>query len=77
MCATYQLTFEDTQEIKNIADEITKNYGSDTAELCFPSTYYPKSEAPVIGPGNKASLLKWGFPMENSSQVIFNARAED
>jgi putative SOS response-associated peptidase YedK len=44
--------------------------------MCFSSTYYPKSDAPVIGPGNKVSLLKWGFPMIDSSQVIFNARAE-
>ena len=35
MCATFQLSFDDVMEIKNIADEITKKYGSETAEHCF------------------------------------------
>jgi len=76
MCATFQLSFDDVMEIKNIADEITKKYGSETAEHCFNKDYFPKSEVPIVGAENKVSLLRWGFPLQGSGNVIFNARSE-
>ena len=76
MCATFQLSFDDIAEIKKISDEITAKHGEDTAIQCFNRDYFPKSEVPVIGPGDKVSLLRWGFPMKGSKSVVFNARAE-
>lgn len=76
MCAIFQLSFDDIIEIKNIADEITKKYGNEAADHCFNTDLYPKNNVPVLGPGNKVSLLKWGFPLKDSSNVVFNARAE-
>jgi putative SOS response-associated peptidase YedK len=76
MCATYQLSFDDLKEIRSIADQITKKYGKEESARCFSKDFFPKSLAPVIGPEDKVSLLKWRFPMRNSSQVVFNARAD-
>lgn len=76
MCATYQLSFDDLAEIKEISDEITNKYGEDAANRAFSGDFFPKSEAPVIGKRNQIIMLKWGFPMKNSKRVIFNARAE-
>jgi putative SOS response-associated peptidase YedK len=76
MCATYQLSFDDIAEIKKISDDITAKYGEDTASQCFSKDFYPKDEVPIIGPENKISLLRWGFPMKGSKSVVFNARAE-
>jgi putative SOS response-associated peptidase YedK len=70
VCATYQFSFDD------ISDEVTKKYGSDAADRCFNMDFHPKGNAPVVGSGNKVSLLKWGFPMKGSGNVVFNARAE-
>jgi len=64
MCATFQLSFDDIAEIKNISDEITVKYGEDAATQCFNKDFYPKNEVPIIGPESKISLLKWGFPMK-------------
>ena len=76
MCATYQLSFDDIAEIKKISDEITNKYGEDAASRTFGTDFYPKSEAPVIGKKNQIVMLKWGFPLKDTSKIIFNARAE-
>ena len=76
MCAIFQLSFEDVKEIKDIADEVTRKYGSEASEGCFNADLYPKSTAPVLGPQGKVALMRWGFPMKDSSRVVFNARAE-
>lgn len=76
MCAIFQLSFEDIKEIKNMADEITKKYENEAAEQCFNVDLYPKSTALVLGPQKKGTLMKWGFPMRGSSNVVFIARAE-
>lgn len=76
MCATYQISFDDIAKIKKISDEITNKYGEDAASRTFGTSFYPKSEAPVIGKKNQIVMLKWGFPLKNTSKIIFNARAE-
>ena len=70
MCATYQLSFDDLKEIRNIADQITKKFGKEGSARCFSKDFFPKSLAPVIGPEDKVSLLKWGFPMRDSVQDV-------
>lgn len=77
MCATFQLSFDDIAEIKEISDEITIKYGEGTATQCFNKDFFPKSKVPIIGPESKVSLLNWGFPMKGSKNVVFNARAEN
>jgi putative SOS response-associated peptidase YedK len=75
LCATFQLSADDVEDIENIANEITKKHGSETAEQCFNKDYYPKSDVPIVGAQNKVTLLRWGFPFKDSSKVVFNARA--
>ena len=76
MCAIFQLAFEDTDEIRYIADAITSRYGKEAADQCFNTDLYPKSTVPVIGPQRKVALMRFGFPMRSSNKVVFNARAE-
>lgn len=76
MCAIFQLAKEDNEEIKYIADEITRRYGGEAAEKCFNADLYPKSAAPVIGPQHKVALMRFGFPVKDEKNVVFNARAE-
>lgn len=76
MCATFQLCFDDSDDIRELSGAITEKYGDEAAAQCFGRDFFPKSEAPVIGPGKTVSLLKWGFPMKGSKNVVFNARAE-
>lgn len=76
MCAIFQLSMEGVGEARNIAGAIKRKYGSEAVGQCFDIDLYPKSTAPVLGPGNKVALMRWGFPMKDSSQVVFNARAE-
>lgn len=76
MCAIFQLAFEDIKEIKDIANEVTRKYGSEAAEQCFNIDLYPKSTAPVIGPQRKVALMRFGFSLRGSNKVVFNARAE-
>lgn len=75
MCATFLLSSEDSAEIKNICDELSKKYGSEAANKAFNADLYPKSSAAVIGPSLKPALLSWGFPLR-ASGTLFNARAE-
>lgn len=77
MCAIFQLLKDDEiDEIRDIAKKIDEKYGEEIAEQCTNVDIYPKGNAPVIGPGGKVSLLKWGFPMRDTGKVVFNARAE-
>ena len=76
MCATFQLSNDEVEDIKNIANSITDKYGSETTEKCFNRDFFPKNDIPVIGAGNRVSLLRWGLPMPDSKSVVFNARAE-
>lgn len=76
MCATFQLADDDVEEIHRITRDIDAKYGEGTAQARISHDFFPKQEIPVVGPGNKVALLRWGFPMGNSKQVVFNARAE-
>ena len=76
MCATFQLAFdENIFDMKNIANQLTEKYGSNFSAQ-QKTNFFPKGNAPVIGKNNKVSLLRWGFPMANSSKVVFNARSD-
>jgi putative SOS response-associated peptidase YedK len=75
MCATFQLAFdENIAELKIIVSQLTEKYGKSYSKQS--TDFFPKGLAPVIGQNNKVSLLYWGFPMKNSSQVVFNARSD-
>lgn len=76
MCATFQLAADDVEEIHRITQDIDAKYGEGSGLACLEHDFFPKQAIPVIGPGGKISLLQWGFPMKNSAQVVFNARAE-
>lgn len=73
MCVVYRLSLEDDTEL---IEKIEERYGSDTAGKFRNAEFYPKSEAPVIGPGGKVAILKWGFPIAGKKSVIVNARCE-
>jgi putative SOS response-associated peptidase YedK len=76
MCVTFQLAFdENIEESKDIANQLTEKYGN-RYSINQNIDFFPKGLAPVIGQNNKVSLLYWGFPMKNSTQVIFNARSD-
>jgi putative SOS response-associated peptidase YedK len=76
MCATYWLGLDnDGEEYKEIVRKLNEKYGSGSAEKYNNIDLYPKAEAPVIGRGDKVSLLTWGFPLSGKS-VLFNARSE-
>lgn len=76
MCATFQLADEDVEEIRHITRGIDAKYGEGAGRACLSHDFFPKQSIPVIGANGKAALLHWGFPMQNSRQVVFNARAE-
>lgn len=76
MCATFQLADEDNEEIHQIIHDIDAKYGEGTAKSCLSHDFFPRQEIPVIGPESKISLLRWGFPIPRSNQVVFNARSE-
>lgn len=73
MCTIYKLSLKTDDELMN---KLRSRYGDETAEKYRDAEFFPKYEAPVIGPGDKVALLKWGFPLAGESDVIFNARAE-
>jgi putative SOS response-associated peptidase YedK len=74
MCATYSLILEEDED--EIIGKLREKYSETVAEKFRHVDLYPKSEAPVVGTGNKVALLRWGFPMKDSGRVVFNARAE-
>ena len=76
MVASIHIIFDYIPEFKKISEEITKKYGPEAADRTFSRDIFPKYEAPVIGKKRQVLLLKWGFPMKDSNQVVFNARAE-
>lgn len=76
MCAIFQIGLETNGESRAVAGAITRKYGGEAIGQCFDVDLYPKSTAPVLGPDHKVALMRWGFPMEGSRKVIFNARAE-
>lgn len=76
MCATFLLSSEDSTEIRNICEELTKKYGKEATDKALNTDLYPKSTAAVIGAGGRPALLKWGFPFQGRSDTLFNARAE-
>lgn len=76
MCATFQLAANDVEEIHRITRDIDAKYGEGSGLAYLSHDFFPKQAIPVVGPGGRVSLLQWGFPMKNSTQVVFNARAE-
>lgn len=76
MCATFRLVDDDAEEIRNIVRDIDQKYGEGAAHDVLARDFFPRQPIPVIGPGRKVSLLAWGFPLPNSKQIVFNARAE-
>lgn len=77
MCAIYRLfTDGERDEIKKIIDEVDKKYGSDAVAEITKGDYYPKSNIPAVVKNKGIVLFKWGYPMYNSSKVVFNAKGE-
>lgn len=77
MCAIFQLGEDDVREIRDICDEVTRKYGQDAADACTGADIYPRQNAAVVGGVHKVALMQWGFSLENSPKVVFNARAEN
>lgn len=73
MCAIYQLELDAADEL---LCKVRERYGDESAEKYRSAVLYPKSEAPVLGPGGKVALMRWGFPLSGKKSVVFNARAE-
>lgn len=73
MCAVYKLMLKPSGEIIR---KIKERYGEEIAMEYLDAQLFPKSTAPVLGPGRKIALLKWGFPVSGKSITVFNARAE-
>lgn len=74
MCGRYQFTAEQSAEILQIIQEVSRRYGDDTwsqGEVC------PTNVAPVLvseEQGIVPALYTWGFPMPG--RPLINARAE-
>lgn len=66
MCATFQLGKDDIEEIHRIEKAIDDRYGEGSSQEYLSKDFFPKQRILVIGPGNKVSLLTWGFPLKNS-----------
>lgn len=76
MCATFELSVDrDSDEECELLEKLVARYGEGVAEK-LKGDFFPKMDAPVLGPNGGAALLRWGFPLEGSKRVIFNARAE-
>jgi putative SOS response-associated peptidase YedK len=81
MCGRYYVGNEEgTIEMREILDEITDRYADSSMLLAMKTgEIFPTEIAPVLtasGSGQKAELMKWGFPRGSASGVIINAKAE-
>jgi len=76
MCATYQLYSDEEENVKiqSIISEVEKKYGEETALKICSGDFFPKSMVPVETQEDGIVLMRWGFPMFQSKQVVFNAR---
>lgn len=77
MCAIFQLEKADVEEIREICDDVTQKYGTEAADACMGSEVYPQKPAVVVGGTHKVALMRWGFELNSSSKVVFNARSEN
>lgn len=73
MCAIYKLSLK-TED--RLMEKLINRYGDEVVYKYCDAELYPKDEAPVVGPGDKVALMKWGFPLSKKNSVVFNARAE-
>lgn len=77
MCAVFHLIKnEEIAEVRELCDDITRKYGKDQSDACFGKDIYPKKTAAVVGGKHKVAIMRWGFTLNNSSKVVFNARSE-
>ena len=78
MCATFRLGSDDeeNEKIQSIIKEVEVKYGKDAATKISSGDFFPKSIIPVETKDDGIVLMRWGFPMYQSNQVVFNAREE-
>ena len=75
MCGRFQFSVEESEELRQIIEEVQKNLNTEmrTGEI------FPTNLSPVLTWKNgkqKPELYKWGFPKFRGSGVIINARVE-
>lgn len=76
MCAIFQFEKDDVQEIRDICADVAEKYGREAADACMGADIYPQKNAVVVGGIHKVAVMRWGFSLENSRKVVFNARSE-
>lgn len=77
MCAIFLLDWTDSAEAREIYGDIAAKAGKNTADACFGTDIYPKKPAAVLGGKHKAAVMRWGFSLDRTSKVVFNARSEN
>lgn len=74
MCGRYEFTWEDSAELRRVAELIEARYGPGRWQ---PGEIRPTALAPVLRAGEgsaRAELMRWGYPLP--STLVINARAE-
>ncbi len=80
MCGRFSFTsIEEIYEMRRILQEIGANLGTDALSLVKAGDIRPTDMAAALcttPKGEYATLLRWGYPMRNSTGSIINARIE-
>lgn len=81
MCGRFSFTsIEEIYELRRILQEIGANLGTDALSMIKTGDMRPTDMAPALcttSKGEYATLLRWGYPMKNSTGSIINARSEN